>query len=83
VHREDFARVLLPRLDWELREGDVEQLDGAIAAGYQDLVLVRFGPRRVKERVLGVEPARQASVAACEDAVAIAHTTSRQRYRLA
>jgi hypothetical protein len=53
---EDFARVLGPGLDWELREGDVEEFDGAVAAGGEDLVLVRFGPCAVEEGVLGVEP---------------------------
>jgi hypothetical protein len=32
-YREDFARVFRPGLDWELGYVDVEELDGAVAAG--------------------------------------------------
>lgn len=42
VDGEDFARVLLPRGDGVRGHVDVEQLDGAVAAGGQELVLVRF-----------------------------------------
>lgn len=56
MHGEDFAGVFLPRLHGELGQSDVEELDRAIAAGREDLILVRFRPRAVKERVLGVEP---------------------------
>lgn len=56
MHAEDFARVLAPRLDRELCYVDVEELDGAVAARGEDLRFVRFGPGRVEERVLRVEP---------------------------
>lgn len=59
VHSEDFARVLGPRLHGELREGDVEELYGAVAARGEDLVLVRFRPCAVKEGVLRVKPGEQ------------------------
>lgn len=53
---ENLAGVLRPRLDGELGDVDVEELDAAVAAGRQELRLVRLGPGRVEERVLGVEP---------------------------
>lgn len=56
VHGEDFAGVLLPGLDREVVEGDVEELYGAVAAGSEDLRFVSFGPGGVEECVLGVEP---------------------------
>jgi hypothetical protein len=55
-HAEDFARVLGPGLHGELGQRDVEEFDGAVAAGGEDLVLVRFGPGAVEEGVLRVEP---------------------------
>ena len=51
--------MLLPRLHGELVDADVEQLDGAVAGGHEDLVLVRLGPGEVEEGVLGVEPGSQ------------------------
>lgn len=56
VHREHFAGVFLPRLHGKLGEGNVKELDRAIAAGGEDLVLVRFRPGAVEERILGIEP---------------------------
>lgn len=56
VHGEDLSVVLLPRLDGEFVEADVEELDGPVAGGDDDLVLVAFGPGEVVEGVLGVEP---------------------------
>lgn len=56
MHREDFAGVLLPGLDREVVERDVEELYGAVAAGGEDLVFVGFGPSGVEEGILGVEP---------------------------
>lgn len=56
MHREDFSHVLFPGLNGEFVEADVEELDGAIAGGYEDLVLVGFGPGEVKEGVLRVKP---------------------------
>lgn len=56
VHGEDFARVLLPGGNGVRGHVDVEELDGAVAAGGEELVLMRFGPSAVEERVLGVEP---------------------------
>ena len=48
--------MLFPALDWEVVEPYVEELDGAIASGDQDLVLVAFGPGEVVQRILRVEP---------------------------
>ena len=56
VHGEDFALVLLPGLDGEFVEADVEEFYGAIPRGDYELVFVRFGPREVVEGVLGVKP---------------------------
>ena len=56
VHGEDFSHVLFPRLDGEFVNANVEELDGAIASGDEDLVLMRFGPGEVEESVLRVEP---------------------------
>lgn len=42
VHREDLTCVFLPRLHGELGECDVEELDRAVAACSEDLVLMRF-----------------------------------------
>ena len=56
VHGEDLPLVLLPRLDGEFVEADVEQLYRAIAGRDHDLVLVRFGPGEVVEGVLSVKP---------------------------
>lgn len=56
VDGKDFARVLLPRGNGVRGHVDVEELDGAVAAGRQQLVLVRFRPRAVEEGVLRVEP---------------------------
>lgn len=58
VYGEDFARVLLPGCDGVGWYVYVEELDGAVAAGGEELVLVRFGPGAVEERVLRVEPGR-------------------------
>lgn len=51
-----FSHVLFPGLNGKLIDTDVEELDGAIAGGDQDLVLVRFGPGEVEEGVLRIEP---------------------------
>lgn len=56
VHGEDFSHVLFPGLDGKLVNTNVEELDGAIAGGDEDLVLMRFGPGEVEEGVLRVEP---------------------------
>lgn len=53
---EYFPLVLLPRLDGELVQTDIEELDRAIACSYHNLVLVRFGPRKIVEGVLSVKP---------------------------
>ena len=58
---EDFTIVLLPGLDGELVQADVEELDRAIAGRDEDLVLMRFGPREVEEGVLGIEPVFESS----------------------
>ena len=44
VDGEDFAFVLGPGRDGEGVEGDVEKLDGSVAASGEELVLVRFRP---------------------------------------
>lgn len=46
--------MLLPRLDGELRDRDVEELDRAVAATNSHLVLVRFRPGCIEEGVLCV-----------------------------
>jgi len=56
MNGEDLPLVLLPGLDWELVERYIEELDGAIACGGDELVLVRFGPGDVVEGVLGIKP---------------------------
>lgn len=56
VHGEDFSLMLLPGLHWEFIERGVEELDGAVAGGDYELVLMRFGPGEVVEGVLGIEP---------------------------
>jgi hypothetical protein len=56
VHREDLPCMLLPGLYGEFGQVDVEELNGTITAGGEKLVLMRFRPSDVKERVLGVEP---------------------------
>ena len=56
MHGEGFSHVLLPGLNGEFVNADVEEFDGAVAGGDEDLVLVRFGPGEVEEGVLGVEP---------------------------
>lgn len=56
MHGEDFPVVLFPRLDREFVEADVEELDGAVAGGDDDLVFVDLGPGEVEEGVLGVKP---------------------------
>ena len=56
MHGEDFSHVLFPGLHGEFVKADVEELDGAIAGGDEDLVLMRFGPGEVEEGVLRVEP---------------------------
>lgn len=49
VYGEDFARVLLPGCDGEVGHVYVEEFYGAVAAGGEELVLVRFGPGAVEE----------------------------------
>lgn len=56
MHGEHFSLMLVPGLDGEFVERDVEQLDGAIAGSNHDLVLVRFRPGQVVEGVLSVKP---------------------------
>jgi len=40
VHGKDFSRVLLPRADGKVVQGDVEELYAAVAAGCEELVLM-------------------------------------------
>lgn len=56
VDGEDFALVLLPGLNGEVVDADVEELDGAIAGCDDELVFMGFGPGEIVEGVLGVEP---------------------------
>ena len=56
MYSEDLSIVLFPTLCWELVEPNVEELDGAITGCYETLVLVRFGPSEIEQRVLRVEP---------------------------
>lgn len=53
---EDFTIVLLPGLDGEFVQADVEELYRTIAGRDEDLVLVRLRPGEVEEGVLGIEP---------------------------
>ena len=55
LHGKDLASVLLPGRDGEAVHADVEELDAAVAARGQELVLVRLAPRRVEEAVLRFE----------------------------
>ena len=49
MYGEDFARVLLPGCDGEVGHVYVEEFYRAVAAGGEELVLVRFGPGAVEE----------------------------------
>ena len=62
MHGKHFAVVLLPGLDREFIQADVEELDGAVSCCYQQLVFMDFGPGKVVEGVLGVVPAGRASL---------------------
>ena len=53
---EDFTVVLLPGLDGEFVQADVEELYRAISRRDEDLVLVSLRPGEVEEGVLGIEP---------------------------
>ncbi|KAB8345884.1 hypothetical protein FH972_022939 [Carpinus fangiana] len=55
MHAVDLAAVGAPLGDGELGDADVVELDGAVARGCEQLVLVRLGPGEVVEGVLGVE----------------------------
>jgi len=57
VNGEDFAGMLVPGLDGEGGEGGVEELDGAVPTGGEELVFVGLGEGEVEEGVLSVEPA--------------------------
>ena len=61
MHAEDFARVRgRPGAHGKGRvggEGAVEELEAAVAARGQELVLVRFGPGQVEDGVLRFVPA--------------------------
>lgn len=52
MHGEHFSLMLLPRLNGEFVKRDVKELDGAIAGGDDDLILVRFRPGKVVEGVI-------------------------------
>lgn len=62
MHGKNFPLMLLPRLDGELIESYIKELDGAIAGGNDHLVLVGLRPREVVQRVLGVKPADAVSI---------------------
>lgn len=80
VHRKHLARVLLPRGDGQLGEGGVKQLDGAVARGHRELVLVQLREGDVVEGVLRVEPGGGQHVPPSTCPLAI-HTTSQRRSR--
>lgn len=42
VHGINLPFMLLPRLDGELIQGDIEEFDGAITSRHHDLILVDF-----------------------------------------
>lgn len=65
VHRKHLARVLLPRGDRQVGEGGVKQLDGAVARGHGELILVQLREGDVVERVLRVKPALPLSACPC------------------
>ncbi len=56
MYCKDFSIMLFPASNWEFVEPDVEELNGAIAGCYHALVPMQFGPGKIVERVLGVEP---------------------------
>lgn len=56
MNGEDLPLVLLPGLDGELVKRYIEELDGTIACGGDELVLVRFRPGDVVEGVLSIKP---------------------------
>lgn len=66
MHSEYLSFMLLPGLDGEFVEGDVKEFDGAVAGGYDDLVLVRFRPREIVEGVLSVKPFLRCNSFCCE-----------------
>ena len=56
MYGKDFSIMLFPASNWEFVEPDVEELNGAIARRYHALVPMQFGPGKIVERVLSVEP---------------------------
>ena len=58
MHREHLPLMLLPRPNRKLIQRHIEQLDRTIARRSENLVLVRLGPRDVKEGILRVETRR-------------------------
>ena len=56
MYCKDFSIMLFPASNWEFVKPDVEELNGAIAGRYHALVPMQFGPGKIVERVLGVEP---------------------------
>lgn len=56
MNSKDFALVFLPGLHRKFIQGNIEELDGPVARGDYDLVLVGFGPGKVIERVLSIKP---------------------------
>lgn len=56
MNGEHFAFMLLPGLYGEVVKSDVEELNAAVAGCDDRLILVRFRPGDVKERVLSVVP---------------------------
>ena len=66
MNGEDFTFVLLPGLDGEVVEVRVEEFDGAVASGGDELVFVDFGPGEVVERVLGVKTLGGGCVSVCD-----------------
>ena len=56
-----LALVLLPGLHGEVVQSDVEELNGAIADGDDDLVLVGFRPGEVVQGILSIEPQHMVS----------------------
>lgn len=56
-----FTLVFLPRLNGEVIESDIEELNRAIAASDNHLVLMPFGPGKIVQRVLSVEPSSESA----------------------
>jgi hypothetical protein len=83
VHGKHLAAVALPGLHGKLVQADVEELDGAVAAGYDQLVLVQLGPGEIVNGILCVEAVAQWALSRAPNAEEATRTTSLTRCPLA